>query len=294
MNKVLSPNRRHPDWIKVRIPSDSHALWLEKMIERLNLNTVCKEARCPNRGECFAHGNATIMILGDTCTRACRFCNVNHSKTPPPIDPDEPRRVALAVKKARLRYVVITSVDRDDLEDGGAFHFAQTIRELHNMCPDTKIEVLIPDYVGKSLQIVVDASPDVLAHNIEVVERLTPMVRDKKASYRRSIQVLREASKLKSDMKIKSSLMVGLGETFDEVCQSLSDIRDAGAHVVTIGQYLQPSSRNIQVIRYWTLEEFERIREVAYRMGFEYVFSGPLVRSSYMAEMALVSNANQY
>ena len=256
------------------------------MAEKLHgCSTVCLSAKCPNIGECFSRGVATFMIAGSICTRSCKFCGVKHG-CPEPLDPDEPVRVAEAVRNLGLGFVVVTSVTRDDLPDGAASHYASTIRAIRDLNPETGIEILIPDFKGdsKCLKTILDSNPDILNHNIETVRRLTPIVRSN-ADYNRSLDVLRNAGELCPDIPTKSGIMVGLGEERDEVIATLSDLREAGCRMVTIGQYLQPrSGRELPVARYWTPDEFEAFKSEALAIGFEAVASGPFVRSSYFAE----------
>jgi lipoic acid synthetase len=273
-----------PDWLRVRLPSGPDAAALGRRLRRLRLNTVCEEARCPNLGECWGRGTATVMILGDTCTRNCRFCAVSTGDPGGALDPGEPGRVATAVAEAGLGYVVLTSVDRDDLPDGGAGRFADTIRAVRRAAPGTRIEALIPDYCGGELAAVTEAGPDVLAHNVEVVRRLTPVVRDRRASWDRSLATLKEARALAPAIPTKSSLLVGLGETRGELGEALRELRAAGVAMVTLGQYLRPTAWHAEVVRYVTPPEFAEIESEARGMGFEFVASGPLVRSSYRAE----------
>lgn len=253
-------------------------------MQKQQLNTVCEDARCPNIGECWGAGTATFMILGEVCTRACKFCAVRKGK-PPTYDLDEPRRVADAIRKLSLHYAVITSVDRDDLEDGGAFVFAETIRLTRAACPGTRIEVLIPDFRGsaEALRTVVEACPDVLAHNVETVPRLYPLARAG-SRYLRSLDLLKTAKSFGLRLTTKSSLMLGLGERRDEILEVLNDLREADVNLLTLGQYLQPTKENLPVDRYYTPQEFLEYRDYAYSLGFRYVASGPLVRSSYRAE----------
>ncbi len=256
------------------------------MREKLSgCNTVCMSAKCPNIGECFGRGVATFMIGGSVCTRACRFCGVRHGN-PEPLDPDEPDRVAESACALGLKYVVVTAVARDDLEDGGAAHFAATVRAIRKARPDIGVEVLIPDFKGveSSIATVLDAKPTVLNHNVETVRRLNPSIRSK-ADYAGSLEVLKISKSIAPQIPTKSGLMVGLGEEWDEVIETLGDIHEAGCDLVTIGQYLQPRAGvQIPVARYWTPEEFEELREKALEMGFKGVSSGPLVRSSYFSE----------
>jgi len=249
----------------------------------LGLHTVCEEANCPNIGECWHHGTATFMILGSTCTRSCGYCNVIHG-TPHPPDEQEPVKVASAIHALGLDYVVVTSVDRDDLRDFGAGHFARTIRETRARIPSCRLEVLIPDFQGDeaALNIVLDARPDVLNHNIETVPRLYRIARPG-GRYQRALDLLRRSSEIAPDIPTKSGLMVGLGEEWDEVAQTLRDLRGAGVSIVTIGQYLRPSLANLPMIRYYTPGEFAELKRIGLELGFGHVESGPLVRSSYHA-----------
>ena len=273
-----------PPWLKRPIPSGATYQQIQKLLKRSQLHTVCQEARCPNLGECFSHGTATFLILGDRCTRNCGFCAVAHGPLGPPA-PEEPASVAEAVKGMGLRHVVITSVTRDDLSDGGARHFAETIRAIQEKTPDTKVEVLIPDFQGSfsALKTVIDARPHVLNHNIETVPRLYPSVRPG-AIYERALQLLMRVKDLDPSIPTKSGLMLGLGETPEEVHQTLLDLLHVGCSILTLGQYLQPSREHLPVERFIPPEEFDRWRERALRMGFLEVASGPFVRSSYHAQ----------
>jgi len=273
-----------PSWLKVKLPSGERYFRLKTLMHAQRLNTVCEGAHCPNIGECWGRGTATFLILGDVCTRACKFCAVK-TGLPPEYDLDEPRRVADAIQQLELRYAVITSVDRDDLDDGGAFIFAETIRRTRVACPQIRLEVLIPDFQGSvdALRTVVEARPDVLGHNIETVPRLYPTARAG-SRYRRSLDHLRNAKSFGIPMTTKSGLMLGLGENQEEVVAVLSDLREAGVDIVTLGQYLQPTRTHLPVERFYTPEEFDAFRDHAYSLGFQYVASGPLVRSSYHAE----------
>jgi len=274
-----------PEWLKVRLPSGPTYEKVRQTLRELNLHTVCQESLCPNMGECWGGGTATVMVMGDVCTRGCRFCNVKSAKNPPPLDPDEPRNLALAVARLNLRYLVVTSVDRDDLPDGGASHFAACIRELLTHAPKTILEVLIPDFSGRHdcLDLVAQAGPAVIAHNVETVERLTPKVRDRRAGYRQSLGVLEYVKKTYPHIHTKSSIMLGLGETEDEVLQTFRDLRDVGVSVLTLGQYLQPSPWHLEVEEFVPPERFQSLKARAEEMGFLYVAAGPLVRSSYKA-----------
>src|SRR4030042_6733615 len=272
-----------PDWLKKRIPSGQACTEVSSLLRDRQLHTGCQEAHCPNLGECFSRGTATFMILGDKCTRSCSFCAVRHD-IPLPLDEGEPQRVAMAVEALGLRYVVITSVTRDDQPDGGAFHFAKTIRSIKARMPNTRIEVLVPDFQGSewALKIVIEAKPDVINHNIETVPKLYPEVRPQ-ADYRRSLQLLKRSKEIDHRILTKSGLMLGLGEDREEVLNVLEDLLESGCQLLTIGQYLRPSSRHHQVIRFVPPEEFTQWGELASRMGFLAVASGPFVRSSFKA-----------
>ena len=277
------PRLPKPEWLKVRAPGSENYLRLKGLMRTLGLHTVCEEANCPNIGECWHHGTATFMILGDTCTRSCGYCNVTHG-APKPADPAEPIRVASAIHAMALSYVVVTSVDRDDLPDFGAAHFADTIRQTRRRLPDCRIEVLIPDFQGSeaSLRTVLEAGPDVLNHNIETVPRLYRTARPG-GRYDRALQVLDRSRTLAPQVPTKSGLMVGLGETIDEVVSTLRDLRAAGCRILTIGQYLRPSLANLPMSRYYTPAEFAELKRIGLELGFGHVESGPLVRSSYHA-----------
>lgn len=272
-----------PPWLRVPLPGGERYKTVKSTLERLNLHTVCKEAQCPNVGECWGGGTATVMLMGDVCTRGCRFCDVN-SGAPRPLDPNEPRNLAEAVSELDLDYVVVTSVNRDDLPDGGAGHFAEAIRELKKRSPSLLVEVLIPDFQGirSSLDAIVEAGPDVVAHNIETVERLTPRVRDRRATYEQSLEALRYL-KERGARFTKSSIQIGHGETDEEVRQALRDLRDNHVDIVTLGQYLRPSAKHLPVVEYVPPERYEGWQAEAERMGFLFAASGPLVRSSYRA-----------
>ncbi len=280
---------RRPEWMKVRAPSASTRYYdVKKLLHGASLNTICEEARCPNIAECWGRGTATFQILGDTCTRACRYCYV-HSGTPTdPIDPLEPLRLAQTAKEMGLSHVVVTSVDRDDVPDRGAGHYAATLRALHHKLPDATVEVLTPDFLGveeEALTVVIGARPDVFNHNIETVRRLHARMRGGKASYDGALALLRRAKEL-ADYPVltKSGIIVGLGETNDEVVETMRDLRAHRVDVVTIGQYLQPSAKHAQIDRWVHPEEFRWLREQGESLGFGSVFSGPLVRSSYRAD----------
>ena len=288
MNQKAEKKQRlaKPPWLKRRIPSGATYQELRKLLQETHLHTVCQEACCPNLGECFSQGTATFLILGERCTRNCRFCAVAHGPADPP-DPGEPERVAEAVHAMKLRYAVVTSVTRDDLADGGASVFAETIRKIREKSPETRVEVLIPDFSGdpQSLETVVAARPDVLNHNVETVPRLYPSVRPG-AVYPRSIDLLKNAHHMDPSIPTKSGLMLGLGERSEEIQQVLNDLLEAGCRILTLGQYLQPSAEHLPVERFVSPEEFEIWRKKAIGMGFREVASGPFVRSSYHAEDA--------
>jgi lipoyl synthase len=290
-SKGTAQRHAKPAWLKVHAPGGETYTKLKHTLRGLGLHTVCEEARCPNVGECWSKGTATLMILGDTCTRGCRFCAVNSGNPHGKVDADEPEHVARAVARLGLRHVVITMVDRDDLLDGGAAHVAQTVRALHRVQPDLLVEVLVGDFGGREADIttVLGSKPEVFAHNIEVVRRLTPMVRDKRCSYDRSLDVLAASKRQGASQFVKSSLMVGIGETDEEVIETLTDLRRVGVEIVTLGQYLRPSPRHAAVQCYRTPEEFLRWQEVGSALGFAFVASGPLVRSSYHAAEAFVA-----
>jgi len=278
---------RKPDWIKVRLPNDP-VFWSTKaLVSDLGLHTVCEEAQCPNRWECWGQGTATFMIAGDRCTRACGFCAVKTAK-PLPLEGDEPQRVAEASKRLGLNHVVITAVARDDVADGGAEHFAQTIEAVREVNPEMVIEILVPDFNAKddAIQIVMDARPHIFNHNLETVERLTPLVRSR-AKYQRSLDVLLRAKQMaraaNRPCATKSGVMLGLGETKEEVITAMDDLRKHEVTVLTMGQYLRPSPKHLPVVRYLHPSEFDELKEIAEAKGFRHVASGPLVRSSYHA-----------
>jgi len=277
-----TPRRRHPEWIKVRLPTERTFFDVQQSVKKLSLHTVCESARCPNIGECWSRRSLTIMILGDICTRSCRFCDVATGKPLPP-DPDEPRRVAEMLAGLDLEHTVITCVDRDDLDDGGAGHWAATIREAKARCPSMTIEVLTGDFQGKpeAVDVVLAAAPDVFAHNLETVPRLSRQVRVQ-ASYPRSYRVLEHAHR--RGAITKTGLMLGLGETLDEVREVMRDVRGLGVDILTLGQYLQPSPRHLPIDRYVPPAEFDELRVFGNELGFPHVESGPLVRSSYRAD----------
>jgi lipoyl synthase len=280
---------RRPEWMKVRAPSaDSRFLEVRNLIHGQSLHTICEEARCPNISECWGRGTATFQILGDTCTRACRYCFVNSGKPEHPPDPLEPLRLAQTAAQMGLKHVVVTSVDRDDVPDRGAGHYAATIRALKNKVPEASVEVLTPDFLGveeEALRTVLAARPEVFNHNIETVRRLHRRMRGAKASYDKALWLLSRAKEI-ADYPVltKSGIIVGLAETNDEVIETMRDLREHGVDVVTIGQYLQPSSKHTQIDRWVHPDEFRSFREQGEELGFGSVFSGPLVRSSYRAE----------
>jgi lipoic acid synthetase len=275
--------RRHPEWIKVKAPGSPNYLRLKRILRQKNLHTVCEEARCPNIGECWGKKTATFLILGDTCTRGCRFCAIDKGK-PLALDPEEPRNVALVVKDLGLNHIVVTSVNRDDLPDGGAAHFAKTVFWIKTLNPQIRVELLIPDFDGnlQALKTVVESAIEILNHNIETVPRLYGKVRPGH-TYECSLNILSEAKKYRDDVLTKSGLMLGVGETYDEVIATLHELREKKVDIVTLGQYLQPSNRQLKVDRYVTPDEFKEFRMVGERLGFRHVESGPLVRSSYHA-----------
>ena len=272
-----------PEWLKVRAPGSPNYTRLKGLMRDLNLHTVCEEAHCPNIGECWHHGTATFMILGEVCTRACAYCAVSHGR-PAPADPDEAVRVGKAIETLGLNYVVITSVDRDDLKDGGASIFADTIRETRARRPDCRIEVLIPDFQGREepLRTVLDARPDIMNHNVETVPRLYRMVRSG-GRYSRTLELLDRSRQYAPDIPTKTGLMVGLGEEHDELVATFTDLRKAGCQILTIGQYLRPSAEHAPMVRYYHPDEFRELKRIALDLGFVHVESGPLVRSSYHA-----------
>ncbi|MCL6649021.1 MAG: lipoyl synthase [Chloroflexi bacterium] len=282
-SRAALPATRKPDWLKVRAPGGPNYVRLRLLMRELGLHTVCEEAHCPNIGECWGHRTATFMILGRVCTRACRYCAVE-TGLPQGLDIFEPQRVALAVKRLGLKHAVITSVQRDDLPDGGASIFAATVRRVRALNPDCTIELLIPDFKGSvsALATVLEELPDILNHNIETVPRLFKLARPG-GRYQRSIELLRRSRQIAPSVPTKSGLMVGLGETVDEVKQTLIDLREAGVSIVTIGQYLQPSKAHLPVDRYVHPDEFAALKEYALGLGFAHCEAGPLVRSSYHA-----------
>ncbi len=284
---AAQPQRRYPrkpPWLRVRLPSGETPAWLNALLREKRLHTVCEEAGCPNLGQCWGRGTATFLIMGEICTRNCRFCNVATGR-PAPLDPQEPEHVAEAVRVMALKHVVITSVDRDDLPDGGAAHFAETIRAVRSARPECTIEVLIPDFRGQHppLELILAAEPDILNHNIEMVPRLYPQIRPQ-GKYEWALSILRQAHEIRPASLTKSGLMVGLGETAAEITATFRDLRAINVDILTIGQYLQPSRNHWPVERYLPPAEFEALAQQGLEMGFRWVESGPLVRSSYRAE----------
>ncbi len=279
--------RRHPDWLKVKIGGGEKFVKIKSLLRNAKLHTICEEAKCPNIAECFGCGTAVFLILGDTCTRNCGYCNVKHGK-PLPLNQDEPRDVAESVKKLDLKYTVITSVTRDDLVDGGASVFHETVKEIKKLNKNCKVEVLIPDFKGSkgALKKVIDAQPDVINHNIEVVEELFPEIRPE-GNYRTSLDVLKNIKTIDKDMKTKSGFMAGLGENKEQILKTMQELREADVDFLTIGQYLQPTRQHAEIKKYYTPGEFNEFKKIALALGFKHVESGPLVRSSYHAEKAV-------
>lgn len=288
---------RLPNWLQTPIPNNANYKSIKRDLRGLNLHTVCEEARCPNISDCWGGSDksaatATIMLMGDTCTRGCRFCSVKTSKAPPPLDPHEPEHTAEALKRWGLGYVVLTSVDRDDLADGGANHFAETIMKIKSKAPSMLVEALTGDYAGDLEMVakVARSGLDVYAHNVETVEELTPMVRDRRAKFRQSLSVLQHAKEAKEGLITKTSIMLGLGETEEQLWDTLKELRNIDVDVVTFGQYMRPTKRHMPVHTYVTPVVFETWRQRALDMGFLYCASGPLVRSSYKAGEAFIEN----
>ena len=273
-----------PEWLRRKLPNPEAMSKMRTLLQRHGLNTVCQGALCPNQGECFGQGTATFLILGKTCTRNCTFCAIPTEERPPAPDPDESRRIAEAVAELGLKHVVITSVTRDDLEDGGASHFARTVKALRGVNPEIILEVLIPDFQGseEALKIVLDSGPDILNHNLETVPRLYPEVRPQ-AVYSRSLELLKRAKEMAPTKPTKSGLMLGMGEEKGEVLGVMADLRQVSCDLLTLGQYLRPSGKHHPVVRYVTPEEFEELRAEGEKLGFKAVFSAPLVRSSFHA-----------
>lgn len=277
---------RKPEWIRIDARSNANVKKVKKQLRDLKLHTVCEEASCPNLAECFSHKTATLMIMGAICTRRCPFCDVAHGR-PMPLDPEEPKNCASTIEKLGLKYVVITSVDRDDLRDGGAAHFAEVVKEARKVSEDLKVEILVPDFRGKvdlALEILSQQVPDVLNHNMETVPSLYPSVRPG-ADYHNSLNLLYQFKRLNPEVDTKSGLMVGLGETKEEIIKVMKDLRANDVDMLTIGQYLQPSKYHLAVERYVTPEEFKEYEVIGYELGFKNVASGPMVRSSYHADL---------
>lgn len=279
---VATEKPKKPNWLRVKLPTGEEYIKVRNIVDKHKLHTICQSGNCPNMGECWGAGTATFMILGNICTRSCGFCSVFTGR-PLPADWDEPMRVANSVKLMNVKHCVITSVDRDDLKDGGSIIWAETIKAIRKESPITKFETLIPDFMGKweNLQRVIDVKPDIISHNIETVKRLTPQVRIQ-AKYERSLEILKRVKE--EGTRTKSGIMVGLGEREEEVLEALDDLRSMHCDVVTIGQYLQPTPKNLPVAEFIHPDQFERYRQAALAKGFMYVESGPLVRSSYHAE----------
>lgn len=282
-----------PEWLTLPVPDEEELMRMKRLLDAGHLHTVCESAECPNMGECFGNRTCTFMILGDICTRNCRFCAVSHGR-PAVVDENEPQAVALTARQLGLKHVVVTSVTRDDLPDGGAGHFAATIRALRREVPEATVEVLIPDFRGEAeaLYKVIEAGPDVINHNVETVPRLYPSVRPQ-AVYFRSLDLLRRVGTAGGSILTKSGLMLGLGETSEEVVQVMADLREAGCQVVTLGQYLCPSPRHLPVVEYITPDTFKSLEETGYEMGFAAVHAGPLVRSSYLAGQTMARLQNR-
>ncbi len=287
-----APLERKPEWLKVRLPSGESYARLKSTVREHRLSTVCEEAMCPNIGECWDAGTATVMLMGFVCTRACKFCAVATGNPKGWLDLDEPRLAAESVRLMGLKYIVLTSVDRDDLPDGGAGHYAACVRKIKEVNPETAVEALTPDFQGvtEHVQLVLDSGIEVYAQNLETVRRLTHKVRDPRAGYDQTLRVLEYAKKSRSDVLTKTSLMLGLGETEEEILGALADLREIGVDIVTFGQYLRPTAAHLPVERYVTPDEFKKYREWGLEKGFLEVVSGPLVRSSYRAERALEKN----
>ena len=278
--------RRHPDWLKVKIAGGKNYAKMKSLLKNAKLHTICEEAKCPNIAECFNNGTAVFLILGDICTRNCGYCNVTHG-VPKPLNENEPKNVAESVKKLALKYVVITSVTRDDLEDGGASVFCETINKIKELNNNCKIEVLIPDFKGdiESLNDIIYSKPDVINHNIEVVKELFPEIRPE-GNYENSITLLKNIKKRNRKIKTKSGFMIGIGENKNQILKTMDDLINADVDFLTIGQYLQPTKKHADIKKYYTPKEFEEFKEIGLKMGFKHIESGPLVRSSYHAEQA--------
>jgi lipoic acid synthetase len=283
-----------PSWMKIHPPSSHKYADIQKLLKEKKLNTVCVEARCPNINECWSSGTATFMILGDTCTRACRFCMVKSGNPNKKIDPEEPQNLVKAVEIMKLSYAVITCVTRDDLEDGGAQHFANCVKALKKAHPKLRIELLISDLNGNTaaLQAILNTGPDVLGHNLETVEKMQKEVRDPRANYKKSLKILRESKKIAPEIYTKTSLMLGLGETEKEIVETMKDARENGVDIITFGQYLRPSPYHLPIKEYIPPAKFKKYKEIAKKMGFLYCASGPFVRSSYRAGENFIKSQN--
>ncbi|NOQ81268.1 MAG: lipoyl synthase [Methylophaga sp.] len=283
---IPSDPKRKPAWIRAKAPSNPEVTRLKSLLRDNNLHTVCEEAACPNLGECFTHGTATFLIMGNICTRRCPFCDIAHGR-PDPLDINEPNHLAKTIATMRLKHVVVTSVDRDDLRDGGSAHFTQCIAEIREQSPQTRIEVLVPDFRGRmevALEELAKSPPDIFNHNLESIPRLYKAVRPG-SDYKWSLTLIKKFQQMHPNVPTKSGLMLGLGETLEEVQQVMQDLRDHGCRMLTLGQYLQPSRHHLAVERFVTPAEFEQLAEIAKEMGFEHVASGPMVRSSYHADL---------
>ena len=281
--------RRHPDWLKVKIGGGERFIKMKTIIRKAKLHTICEEAKCPNIAECFESGIAVFLILGDICTRNCRYCHVNHGY-PKDLNQNEPKEVADSVKALGLKYVVVTSVTRDDLDDGGANVFYDTVNEIKSKCKNCKIELLIPDFNGDfiSLKKVVDSHPHVINHNIEVVENFFKKLRPE-GNYKISLKLLKKVKKIDKNIHTKSGFMIGFGENEEQIVKTMYDLKRSDVDFLTIGQYLQPTLNHFEIVKYYTPEEFDKYKKIALEIGFKHVESGPLVRSSYHAENALIS-----
>ncbi|MAH33245.1 lipoyl synthase [archaeon] len=277
----IKPQRRHPDWFKIKLPSGDKFNKIQSLVKTNRLNTICEEAKCPNLSDCWSNGTATFLILGDVCTRYCAYCNVKTGK-PIHFDKNEPKKIADAVKKLKLKYAVITSVTRDDLEDGGSLIYAETVNEIKKIT-SCKVEVLIPDFDFSALKTVIEAKPDVLGHNIEAVEPVFNKVRPK-GNYKKSLELLENSKKIDGKIKTKSGLMVGFGETLEEIKKTMKELKNNNVDYLTIGQYLRPSIKHVKIEKYYTPDEFLELKRIGYEIGFENVETGPLVRSSYRAD----------
>lgn len=282
---IIETKPRKPEWLRVKLPTGENYLKVRKLVDEHKLHTICESGNCPNMGECWGAGTATFMILGNICTRSCGFCAVATGR-PLPVDWDEPKRVAESVKLMGVKHCVITSVDRDELKDGGSIIWAQTVLEIRKQCPGTTLETLIPDFKGnwENLQRIIDVKPEIVSHNLETVKRLTKQVRIQ-AKYERSLEVLKRLKE--GGIRTKSGLMLGLGETKQEIIETMDDLRSVNCDILTLGQYLQPTPKHLPIVEFIRPEVFAELKEIALQKGFKYVESGPLVRSSYHAEKHL-------